>query len=1138
MIASWNGFRRRADYKSPTFSPDCHSHKITPSRRIDVDYPVSLEVITFINLPRKMIETTNATHGPPANAPATGSDGEKEKSIKLTKENCAYYNTHLMAFRVKTADLFNEATYEQHRRSMAALSQEDERIMLVSTEDVMPSICKRNMVFNNRFMNNHMQRFLPLSAVIGKNSLRDVFNDVYQDPEAADRCSRLAQSVTKHTTEPFSQFSDTPEQFLPKQYLEDQLTDDELLVVFCTFTCALQKLANNDMQIMFISDTEVTSTELTLGLSKHIRVVPTHIYASAIHSKETYSPTAKTNSQLGLRVSDAVFKEYRFMIRQALKFGTGDCGTAPAPEHTDNSFEADLLQSLVSAVFKKGPGALSMCSSCTQFGDMIYTIIPNDTVYEIACEPEAVWIVYLTQLLDKFSASNISHIKVADGTAKMLKYLMLSGNPLTNLQLIAARGSPTTSAHVCYLTQRVCKQRIPQRHLGDTVDKCTECTVCACGEDCAAEWVSAFTNWDAIKSNVTDRKGCYNKESQTFNQIYITEYNNLAGILGGAGKKIPKKGGGGDTILRAGPELLEAHKMMMDKFLNKIKGPSNKSSKNTLGYLYATLKEISDFAENAGHRQAIINRGECHKNALESILTSNSGGANILSMGWLGLVLSKCKVLTYMGRFAVNKKFKIGDFFDNPTAEFNTAIAAIATKYLGVYSDPEDQDNLMVNAYNILPTLSDPSDPEGEKNDVNGEPQQKMVNVKKVRTKTSNKFKFLNGVLKPADNRGRCGGMEFGSTRSPLADSQMTMLMSSLNNIMSWLVPEYDCTQWHRSVKKLIMELLALPMGQFDNKCLLLPQWDQFLSVYVTGLLMVNNDYFAAPNKYYTGVTMPMFVQLKGTKEQLYEPVSHTFLKGGPTLVMGTTKMSHFVSDLGNRIVTCEMTDFRQMSTTLGANRISGCCAPVSGVFLPLRRVAGSKDANSVERDDLAADMREMINKGRLDRCETLQALAPKILAKIRNAYRNTDDAVVTYDDVYDMFDTYKAHLLLNDPSIAEMAQHLDDNDRLSAICQRVRQNREEVQNGEGDDEDGMDFSSFMTGGEAAAGEKRKFADHGLDDDDDDESVAEATAVTTTAGSSQQTSRKKIKLSAAAAIADQFVDGADDEDDDEEYDDQ
>lgn len=988
--------------------------------------------------------------------PSTSFDGQE--SQKLTDVNSAAYNCHSFAVKVAKRDLFTSESNNLFRTYLATISQLDPRVMWLPTEVIMPSFFKVNTIFYKTFQKYYMDRPMPVTMCVSKTPLKEELNAIFEEHEGDvhDICTEFCNSLKSHTTEQFPETAE-PLQGISNILEDRDLGDDEVLLVFNTVFNVIHMLANGDTLVRYSKETECI--DLTLGKSLSVPAIKIYTSdknsAAERYSLDTDTVTKKSLYVLGL--GPVVFQEYRHIIRQMFKFGKGDVGSRDdTAESEDEEFESDLLTMLVSSAPPKSPGAIGIVAASLQYNGMINTIVPNSREREFLGSPETIWAMFVVNHVGAFSAPTISHVTVVDSKKeKVLKYHMKSRNPLTNMQFTASRESRTTCGLVLYLQQRLCKARCSISYLNSISKRSKDCEICNFGVNCAMAWTMAFTSAGALIDGVTDSKksASVGPGSTTVNVSFVSEYNNQASLIGSIGHDKTK----------AAPAFITAHHLTMERFKDSFHPDKESSGRDVVLYMYALLKLVSEYVKRGEHKQPLLFRKDCKGNKIETVLTDNDGGVPKLSLGLCSMMMAKSKVVTYLSRIAMVVNCKLREFTEKPTNGFNDATSAVASKNIGVYSVKKDQPKTNMKKFFIHPTVAADTD---ETMDVNRPPVDASIDVLNVYTKTTNKFKMLNGILKGADETSNSynGGMEFDGLDSNLSNQQSENIKSALSWIIVREVPSFKSSNWGKSINSLVKTLLAAPMGQFNAKELAVSEWEKFLSLYVAGLLMVSHDFYIKSNSYFDGMSIPKFAQLVNAHKVLLDPMSRQFLSKGPAWVFARCKTNSFeanVEGVKNKYISCSLGEFSQLNHFVGNNVMSLSNLPISGVFIPIVQKFSGDDGNRVNVDELCQDIITLASKSLLERCMTVKQNATSYIVKIRERHSLSEDDPVTFDHVVDLFNAYSAGVLLDDPDFMELVKCINNPEDMSRICDGVQ--AREGNDRDIEDEDGINFNEFET---------------------------------------------------------------------------
>lgn len=965
----------------------------------------------------------------------------------LTDKNAAVYNTAFFAIKAKKHEVFSEAAAKGYEKYLPALSMLDDRIMLLPTGQLEPSFYLPNKVFHKSFLGGrHLDREMPIVMCVSKTSLKDAYDNIYGQG-AAEATADMIKSLQSHTLTAFCDEIQAKVED-PSAYLEGiSLGDDEVVLVFSTIIDTLHRLANNDINFKFTKETECT--DVTLGPHS---IKALSIFTGEKKSAEKYPVQKEAPGPLTMATGPALMWELRYILRAALKFGKGDTGTSKDEEGADATFESDLLTIIAGSTPPARPGALGLVSAYFHILGVANTITKTDRKYEIDTDTTAVWSMFAQVNLGSMTAMTVSHITCKD---KGLKFHSKSANPLTNLQVTASRGSRTYCGLVLYLAKRVCQSRCSSSTLASVVNRSKQCYDCNSGENCAMAWTCVMTDSSSLAFSLTDAKKASmdGPSSGRVDQVFISEFNDQASPLGGAGSK-------NSAQKNAGKGFIEAHKKAMSYLSGALRVNKDGTSREAVMELGKALIKAQEYINGAEHRVPLMHRGECIGTKLETVLTDSDGGVPKMSLGLMGVPLARSKVLTYLSRIACNGNYKLAEFAAKPTLGLTEATSAVASKNIGVYAVKKDQDQVSVKTFFLHPAVQQDTD---EVFDVNTEPKVMTVTVPGVTVKTTNKYKALNGVMKASDDCSVSfgGGMDFGAVTPAITPAQRASLRSSITWALLKAKSNFDGKAVEKSIESLINTVMAQPLGLFHNADLMMWDWDSLLSMFVYGAMMVANGYLVKPNFHFDGMTVPRFAMLASASKVELEPVSQRFLASGPTLVYARTRVDSFTGNVmgkATRFVSCSMSRFNTLKQFIGGNMLALNNTTMTGVFLPLKSTYAGGD-HGFDMDETCKEISNMSGLSKLERCESVSRNAPAFIAKIRETNALEEGAEITFDHVYELFVQYSAQVLLDDPDMADMASHITDTKYVAAVCERVA--REHQGKGEHEEEE-LDFNAMI----------------------------------------------------------------------------
>lgn len=967
------------------------------------------------------------------------SDNIEENKTAFTEYNSASYNTASFAFRVKKEDVFTDQTIGIYRKFPAALSALDDRVLWLPTAPLVPNFYYPNKIFFKTFMGRHRDSEMPIVMCVSKQSLGPELARIYEDEHVVQTQKDLLESLVAHTTEPFS--NDVPEQANLSGYLEDTLEDDEVLLIYDTLLNLIHRLGNEDLTLAYSKETPCN--DVILGSA----IKPLSIFTGDKKNTERYTPKALPNKPdpTVLGTGRVVMREFRHLIRMMLKFGKGDTGSTKdeQTDAEDTTFESALLSMIAKNSPHCGPGALGMVASYFQIIGVVNTISKYSRKYDLDTCHTAVWDMLAVCSLTSFSAPTVAYVTTSD---KGTKYHTKTANPLTNLQFTAARECRTYTQLILYLAQRTCLARYSLSTVSTVINASKNCESCNSGESCAMVWVCTMNECRDLSDSLTGAKkrSMEGPSSHHYSQVFISEYNDQASILGGAGTEKQKAGKG----------YIEAFEKTMAHLETSLKVAKDGTSFQAVVALGAALIKAQDYIAGAEHRVPLMHRTQCTSNKLETILTDNEGGVQKMAFGLLSVPLFRSKVLTYLMRFACHVNFKLAEFVQKPTQGLSDSHSAVASKNVGVYSTKKDQEQIAMKAYYLHPSVNQETE---EVYDVNTAPRITPVTVHQVSLKTTNKYKLLNGVLKSAsESEGSAGGgMSFGAAPVILTPKQRSSVKSSVNWTLLKVCPRFSAKQTAGSLDNLVDTLLASPMSVFNDDELLVGDWKSLLGLFVMGSLMTANHFQIRTNNFYCGVSVPKFAFLESAKKVVLEPLSQKFLTAGPTLVYAKTKVDSFKAKISGEnatFVSCTMNKFNPLKQFVGGNMLSLNNTTMTGVFLPLK----SDYKGGVEVDEICKDIVLLGGMSKAERCESILKKAQAFVAKIREVSRLGEDEDITYDHVYNLFEQYSAQVLLDDEDLKDMATHITDSNYMAAVCKRVSDREDD------EEKEVVDFNAMM----------------------------------------------------------------------------
>ncbi|KAK3795653.1 hypothetical protein RRG08_043883, partial [Elysia crispata] len=1020
------------------------------------------------------------------------------REIKLTEDNCAMYSTLKFVIVVKRSDLCSMEAFEMLRKHMVTPSMVDGRINWISTEAVMPSFLMANQVRNTEYMDNVMDKMMPLAMIVSSKELdsRRLFECIYEDPGAYQKCVALCDSIPKHTAVEFGSYPKTTDASLvPSNFIEDHLADDEVAIVFMSTLDTIHMLANNDYQLAYTAVTKFEG-EVSLGTGK-MSTDAVRMYSGPSMNVERYDPSKPTADTMGLRTSDAIMQEYRHILRMMLRFEKGDCGTDDqTPESSDTKFESHLMSVMTDISFPKGPGSVGLSASWIELCGIINTVVTKNYPFSLEAPKDAIWTMFVNCYMGNASACNISKLTVVDRKRKELKFHVKTNNPLTNLQLTGSKDSKTMCAYVMYLLQKICVKRLSTSKpykLRNIMSAGEKCTICESGTNCAGVWSDAFTSpSNMIKKMTNKRSASQMTISLNYNQLALTEYNNNAGILGNNSTK----GANIKESHKVGPPFNEALSITMENNKGTLFVTSDMDAVRVTGAILQACDSIYQYINEERHKVDVYHRDQCKDNKLETALTDNDGGMSKLRMGMLAPALIKSSVLTTICRIAMNENCRLTEYATKPSQGFQQATAAIAGKSMGVYHASKAQGEIRLKKYNVSPCMRQT----GRKTDLLADSETLIISVSDVRIKTTSKFKCLNCVLAPAGSASaqaedHLGGMEgmigsAPSTNRTLSDKQRNTAKDSLMRIVS-----RQSNDTLEKASTLIAELVNAPLvsvalSMFNAVDLVMQTWDELMFYFVAGHLLNKYNYVPRANKHFDGINTPKFMELLGCDSVTTELGSKKFMSCGPTLVYLTSCVTAFESSESVRFVTCNILDVPNLYSFSGNELTSN--KKVKGVFLPISTNVGgfSMDGNSaIVMDELVNEVNKLVSMSRVDRCAYLMSNAPSLLASIRLKLDIGDqderEVPVTTEHVYEVFSEYGLDYMLDsDKYLLEIDCNLDNHEVMNKHLQLCRDKDAVTKAAAADTSLDVSYNSLRKN------LKRKMtsgAIQGIDDDDDDD---------------------------------------------------
>ena len=546
--------------------------------------------------------------------------------------------------------------------------------------------------------------------------------------------------------------------------------------------------------------------------------------------------------------------------------------------------------------------------------------------------------------------------------------------------------------------------------------------------------------------------------ADTYNNVFIAEYNNTGGLIGNAGQDHVKAADGFNA----------AHQKTYGLYKDSLSNTSNKSANEAVLGMFKEIKSVSDYVTSGSHGVETMTRDQCRDTKLESVLTDNEGGISKLSMGMLSMALIKAKVVTYMSRLVVNNGYKLDEFANKSKEAYTDAKEAVASKNIGVYSKKEHQENITVKLCNLGPVANMET---GEEHNINIRPGKKQCSVSNVYTKTTNKYKKLNGILQPADERSNMcgGGIAYCGDTAILTTRQATSLRKTIGYVLTRRFPGFVVKKHKKAIDSLLRDpAFALPMSQFSASALEAATWENLVSIYICGLLLTTNNYLAKPpakaNNPYDGFLIPKFGQLKGAAEVTIEPMSHALFGRNPRLVYARTKVTVFTAKSGTasaqKYVSCTLGQVHNMNQFMGHAYLYTVNQDISGVFVPLKKTFnGGGDDNSLRADNLSGEIQGLFGMSTHEKCCAIQRHAHSYLEKARDIYNLSEGSEVSFGQLLEVFGMYDPALLLDDADVKELVECLSNRAQMAEVCARVLKKEEEEGN---EDDDTIDFSTIM----------------------------------------------------------------------------
>ena len=1016
-----------------------------------------------------------------------GSSGPAETGLdntpRLTDANAAFYNSSLFAIKVKKSCLFTDGAITRFRNNLVASSQLDPLVTLLPTNEVEPSFVKPNMVFFRPYRRHFMDRLMPITMCVTKTPLFSEVNRIYGQNDGKEGVYEVSkafcESLAAHTATPFP----TPEPALEglSNSLEDtDLQDDEALLVYTTVYNLINMLANGDTVVRFSKETECKGGDVSVGEDG---VPALKIYSIDKFSNQERYPVDAAAAVSAKRVvahSPIIMREYRCLIRQMLKFGNGDTGEADdRTEENDTEFESRLWTTVMNSAPAPGKGAAGLVAANLQLNAMVNTIVPIARKKEIVGTPEVVWSMYVVGYLGAFSAMSISHITVSDGknNRKMPRFHMKACSPLTNLQTTASRESKTTCGLVMFLAQKLTTLRTVATVCNTMRVRCRGCASCDSGDYCAHHWMTAFTSYGALADSLTSGQATKAPSSTSFNLTFVADFNKEGSLFGNISDK------DNHDRRNTAAAYIQAHAITVDAFKDRYRPSPSLPDREVFTSLCKLVTDAREYVHDARHKQALLPRADAKAKTINSVLTDNDGGVSKLSLGFMSMMASKSKLMMYLARLCMVCDCKLDGFAENPAKGVLDMVAAVGSKNVGVYIAKKDQDKVNMQKVYIHPVVDPETD---EVMDVTSQSKSGACDVAGVCSKSTSKIKHLNGVLKAPANDGSGafhGGMDFGDSSAAggsivLSPEQKAALRVGLSWLLVRSSPNFKIKRFGTAITRLMDEILATPMSQFNTNELPVAGWDNFLSLYVAGLLLTTNGFYIKPNKAYAGMTVPKYAQLMDEKTAMIEPVSRVFLNGA-AIVYGRVTMGAFevmVNSAQVKYVSANMSPFAQLSMFTGNNMMAMANRPCQGVFIPIKMTYGTGDSNGVCVDALCDEITQLATRSPSERCFEIKKNAAAYMDKIRQMNRLAPEDPITIDHVTDLFAAYSADVLLDNPDVREIAENMSNPDVMNAVYERALA---KDQKDGADEEEDFDFNEHtrpadvaMADDDVAAGDK------------------------------------------------------------------
>ena len=295
-------------------------------------------------------------------------------------------------------------------------------------------------------------------------------------------------------------------------------------------------------------------------------------------------------------------QEYRNIIRQMFQFGKGGVGRrAPLEEqNNDKTFEMDLLKMIVSSTPPDGDGTLGAVAANMQYLGSVNTVVTSNQGKEVLGGPEVMWSMFVVSHLGTMTAASISYLTIQAGSSQggrgggnSLRYHTNSGSALTSLQRTACKESTTMCGLVLYLAQRLCMKRIDDIMKSNCIAVSKECSECNAGAQCALTWSNSFTHNISMGSSLTDasKRAKMGAGADTYNNVFITEYNNTGGLIGNAGQDRVKAADGFNA----------AHQKTYGLYKDSLSNTSNKSANEAVPGMFKEIKSVSDYVISGSH---------------------------------------------------------------------------------------------------------------------------------------------------------------------------------------------------------------------------------------------------------------------------------------------------------------------------------------------------------------------------------------------------------------------------------------------------------------------------------------------------------------------------------------------------------